>query len=96
MTDFQYFIYILTNNRNTVLYTGITNNLSRRLEEHFRISTKDFVKKYNLTKLIYVETFTDPLAAIAREKEIKGWTRKKKEDLVNTINPGWNDLIKSI
>ncbi|OGG13357.1 hypothetical protein A3D77_03050 [Candidatus Gottesmanbacteria bacterium RIFCSPHIGHO2_02_FULL_39_11] len=96
MTGFNYYVYILTNKRNTVLYIGITNNLSRRIEEHLLVSTNDFVRKYNLIKLIYVETFTDPLTAITREKEIKGWTRKKKEELINKTNPEWNDLIKSI
>ena len=96
MTGFNYYVYILTNKRNTVLYIGITNNLPRRIEEHLLVSTNDFVRKYNLIKLIYVETFTDPLTAITREKEIKGWTRKKKEELINKTNPEWNDLIKSI
>ena len=64
MTGFNYYVYILTNKRNTVLYIGITNNLPRRIEEHLLVSTNDFVRKYNLIKLIYVETFTDPLTAI--------------------------------
>ena len=92
----QYFVYILTNIRNTVLYVGITNNLIRRIYEHKNKIVKGFTEKYNLTKLVYYEIFEDPLNAIAREKAIKNLLRRKKEQLIKSVNPEWKDLYEEI
>jgi putative endonuclease len=88
----QYFIYILTNKTNTVLYTGVTNNLVRRLEEHHHPLPFSFTGRYKVTKLVYFEETTDINADIAREKQIKAGSRQKKIDLINSINPIWKDL----
>ncbi|MDO8966034.1 GIY-YIG nuclease family protein [Algoriphagus sp.] len=90
-------IYILTNNHNRVLYTGVTNDLVRRIFEHRDgLSPKSFSAKYNVTKLVYFESFHSIEEAISREKQIKGGSRKKKEDLINSINPDWKDLWEEI
>ncbi|MFA5360537.1 MAG: GIY-YIG nuclease family protein [Candidatus Paceibacterota bacterium] len=91
MFEKQYYIYILTNKSNT-LYVGITNDLVRRLYEHKNKLMPGFTKKYNIDKLIYYEVFDDPQVAIQREKEIKGWTRKKKVELIKRMNPGFREL----
>jgi len=91
MLEKQYYVYILTNKSNT-LYTGITNDLYRRLYEHKNKLTPGFTKKYNIDKLIYYEVFDDPESAIQREKEIKGWTRKKKLELIKKVNPNFKEL----
>ncbi len=89
----QYFYtYICTNPKKTVLYTGVTNNIWRRMKEHYEDSQekrKSFAGKYFCYNLIYVEEYTDIRDAIAREKEIKGWSRMKKEVLINSVNPKW-------
>jgi len=90
----QYFVYILTNRRNGVLYTGVTNDLFRRAYEHKNKLISGFTKKYNLTILVYWEETSDILAAIQREKQIKGLLRKKKIALIETKNPEWEDLSK--
>ena len=87
----QYFVYIMTNKSKT-LYTGVTNNLQRRVYEHKEKIFKGFTAKYNITKLVYFEIFNDINSAISREKQIKGWLRKKKTDLIETTNPEWKDL----
>ena len=87
----QYYVYILTNNSKT-LYTGVTNNLRRRMYEHKQKLVEGFTKKYNLTKLVYYEISEDVRSAIAREKQIKGWLRSKKIRLIESINPEWKDL----
>ena len=87
-----YCVYLLTNQTNKVLYVGVTNNLRRRLYEHRRKSVAGFTKKYNLYKLVWFEQTEDIRSAIAREKEIKGWRREKKNRLVEDINPDWRDL----
>ncbi|EHO41394.1 Excinuclease ABC C subunit domain protein [Caldithrix abyssi DSM 13497] len=93
MKDFKYyFVYIMTNWNNKVMYVGITNNLMRRVYEHKNKLIDGFTKKYNINKLVYYETFQDVRAAIEREKEIKKWRREKKNKLVNTKNPEWRDL----
>lgn len=92
----QYFVYILTNITNKVLYAGITNNLIRRVYEHKNKFVKGFTQKYNLTKLVYFETFTDVNDAIAAEKKIKGWLRIKKIKLIESVNPEWKDLYPEI
>ncbi|APF17266.1 GIY-YIG nuclease family protein [Caldithrix abyssi] len=95
MKDFKYyFVYIMTNWNNKVMYVGITNNLMRRVYEHKNKLIDGFTKKYNINKLVYYETFQDVRAAIEREKEIKKWRREKKNKLVNTKNPEWRDLSK--
>jgi len=90
----QYYIYIVTNKRNTVLYVGITNNLERRIFEHKNKLLKGFTSKYNVTKLVYYEVFNSPREAIAAEKKIKGWIRAKKINLIKSINPDFKDLTK--
>ena len=87
-----YFTYILTNKNHTVLYKGVTNDLSRRCHEHKNKLVKGFTEKYNVDKLVYFELFDFIDLAINREKQIKGYSRKKKEDLINSINPAWIDL----
>ncbi|MDD4422830.1 MAG: GIY-YIG nuclease family protein [Eubacteriales bacterium] len=90
----MYYVYILTNKTNNVLYTGVTNNLERRLWEHRNSLITGFAEKYNVNKLVYYDTTTDIKSAIRREKEIKGWRREKKCKLINTMNPTWSDLSK--
>jgi putative endonuclease len=89
--QYQYFVYIMTNKSGT-LYTGVTNNLERRIYEHQHHLVKGFTKKYNIEKLVYFEETNDIHAAISREKQIKGWLRKKKIALIESMNPGWKDL----
>ena len=87
-----YYLYIMTNKHNTVLYTGVTNNLRRRVVEHKEKLITGFTSKYNVTKLIYAEEFTSPYNAIQREKQLKAGSRKKKIQLINSLNPHWDDL----
>ena len=86
-----YYVYILTNRSGTV-YTGVTNDLMRRLEEHRAGSADSFTSRYKLDRLVYFEETSDVRDAIAREKQIKGWTRKRKLELIRTLNPRWRDL----
>lgn len=86
----------MTNKRNTVLYTGVTNNLQRRVLEHKSGEGSGFTKKYNVHKLIYYESGIDINAAIAREKQIKAGSRQKKVDLINGLNPEWKDLYDTL
>jgi len=92
----QYYIYIMTNKNNDVLYTGVTNDLKRRVYQHRSKQIKGFTQKYNLCKLVYYEIFGDPYNAITREKQIKAGSRKRKIDLIEEMNPDWNDLYQSI
>lgn len=92
MVEREYCVYIMTNYHNTVLYTGVTNNIHRRLMEHRSGMGSAFTAKYHLTKLVYLETGSDINAAISREKQIKAGSRQKKIDLINSINPEWKDL----
>jgi putative endonuclease len=87
----QYYVYIMTNRKDGVLYTGVTNNLERRVEEHKQKFNKGFTSKYNCTKLVCFDSGQDVHAAIAREKQIKGWLRRKKIALIESTNPEWND-----
>lgn len=87
----QYYVYIMAN-RSRTLYTGITNNLERRVYEHKQKLIPGFTTKYNLTKLVYFEVTQDVIAAIEREKQIKGWLRRKKVALIDSVNPSWGDL----
>ena len=82
----------MTNQYNTTLYTGVTNNLQRRVTEHKQGLVEGFTKKYRLHKLVYYEITDDVNAAIAREKQIKGWKRIRKVQLINSMNPEWRDL----
>jgi putative endonuclease len=88
-----YYIYILTTARNSVLYTGVTNDLSRRCIEHKEGVKPGFTKRYNVNKLVYYEVFESVEIAIAREKQIKGMSRDKKISLINNFNPYWDDLF---
>ena len=92
MRDYSFYVYILTNWNNKVMYIGITNNLRRRMYEHKNKLVDGFTKKYNVNKLVYYEQTTDVRAAIAREKEIKKWRREKKDKLVMSMNSEWKDL----
>jgi len=87
----QYYVYILTNKSGTI-YTGVTNNLERRMYEHKNKLIEGFTRKYNLTKLVYYEMTEDVRSAITREKQIKGWLRSKKISLIESVNPEWKDL----
>ncbi len=89
----MYYVYILTNWNNKVLYTGVTNNLERRLYEHKNGLVDGFTKKYNVHKLVYLDMTADINAAIAREKQIKGWRRSKKNALIEEMNPHWDNLL---
>jgi putative endonuclease len=89
-------VYIMTNRpRSHVLYTGVTGNLPHRVFQHKNKLVPGFTSRYNLTRLVYYERFAYPDAAIAREKEIKGWRRSKKIHLIESMNPHWHDLAES-
>jgi len=88
----QYYIYIMTNKGNTLLYTGVTNDLKKRVYEHKEKLVDGFTKKYNINKLIYYEAFDNASSAITREKKIKGGSRQKKVNLIRSLNPEWEDL----
>src|SRR3989338_8381395 len=94
----EYSVYIMTNSLHTVLYVGVTNSLVRRIYEHKNKTSyyESFTKKYNLTKLVWYESYSDIRDAIAREKQIKGGSRQKKINLINTMNPEWGDLGKEV
>ncbi|MBI2450971.1 MAG: GIY-YIG nuclease family protein [Parcubacteria group bacterium] len=92
----HYYIYIMTNKINTVFYTGITSNLPKRIYEHKNKIIEGFTKRYNITKFLYYEIFDNPEAAIQREKQIKGGSRKKKIYLIKNINPEFKDLSDSL
>src|ERR1051326_6788512 len=92
----DYFVYIMTNQYNTTLYTGVTNDLERRMSEHREGRGSFFASRYRVTKLVYYETFGEISQAIEREKQIKGGSRQKKIDLVKSLNPGWRDLYDDI
>ena len=87
----MYFVYILTNHTDKVMYIGVTNNLIRRVYEHKNEQLDGFTKRYHLHKLVYFEEYTEINNAIAREKQLKGWKRSKKNALVETKNPKWDD-----
>ena len=86
----------MTNKHNTVLYTGVTNNLIRRIYEHKEKLASGFTKRYNINKLVYYEVFQDAYNAISREKQIKDGSRQKKINLINSLNPDWKDLYEEI
>jgi putative endonuclease len=92
----QYCVYILTNQRHTVLYTGVSGELQRRVYEHREKLLPGFTSRYNVSRLVYYECTDDPAAAIAREKPIKAGSRRKKVELVNEFNPEWRDLVHDL
>ena len=92
MKEHSYYVYILTNKSNTVLYVGVTSELENRVWQHKNKVYKGFTSTYNIDKLVYYEEFQWIQDAIAREKQLKGGSRKKKIDLVEKTNPGWGDL----
>ena len=93
----SYYIYILTNRSNEVLYTGMTNDLERRVYEHKKhIDPKAFTTRYNVDQLVYFESYSDPQYAIEREKQIKSWNRKRKIQLIENLNPQWLDLYDDL
>ena len=94
--DGQYYVYIMTNQRNTVLYAGITNDLKRRIYEHKNKLIKGFTARYNLDKLVYYEIYSDVEQAISREKQIKAGSREKKIGLINSRNRDWQDLYAEL
>ncbi len=96
MVDKHSYVYIMTNKHNTVLYTGVTSDLKRRVWQHKEKLADGFTKRYNVNMLVYYEVFEDVRAAIAREKQIKGGSRQKKIDLVNGMNPDWHDLYDEL
>jgi putative endonuclease len=91
-----YCVYVMTNAHHTVIYSGMTNHLARRVYEHKNGLGGVFTKKYNVVKLVYYEVTDNVYAALAREKQIKGGSRKKKIDLINSMNPEWKDLFDEI
>ncbi|HNX68411.1 MAG TPA: GIY-YIG nuclease family protein [Candidatus Omnitrophota bacterium] len=92
MSESGGYVYILTNKNNTVLYTGVTANLKRRVWEHKQKVVDGFSKKYHLVKLVFAEQHPTIVSAIQREKQIKGWLRRKKIALINSMNADWRDL----
>ena len=92
----QYYIYIMTNKLNSVLYTGVTDDLEKRVYEHKSKLLEGFTKKYNVNKLVYYEVFDDINTAITREKQIKAGNRQKKIDLIESMNPAWKDLYNKL
>jgi putative endonuclease len=92
----QSYVYILTNQYNTVTYIGVTNNLIKRVYQHKNKQVEGFSKKYNLSKLVYFKSFEDIIEAIKREKQLKKWKRQYKIDLIEKLNPEWKDLYGQI
>ena len=97
MDRMEYYVYILANKLNTAIYTGVTRDLIRRVYEHKKhMDPNSYTAKYDITKLVYFESTSDVKAAIEREKQIKGWNRKRKNKLVESKNPSWAELYDSI
>ena len=90
----KYYVYMMSNISNTVLYTGVTNDLERRIVEHRTPDEKSFTTRYNCHKLVYFEELSSIVEAISREKQIKSWNRKRKNILVERVNPNWIDLME--
>jgi putative endonuclease len=90
-----YFVYILTNPSRT-LYVGVTSDLARRLDVHRNVHTRGFTSRYHVTRLVHVERTSDVHSAIAREKQLKGWSRRKKIALIESANPKWTDLAEGL
>ena len=96
MQEQHFYIYLMSNPGRTVLYTGVTRNLVKRVWQHKEKVADGFTKKYNVTDLVYYEIFYSPLEAIEREKQIKSWSRKRKNQLVEAENSSWKDLYEEI
>lgn len=96
MQEKVFYIYIMTNKNNTVLYIGVTSNLQKRIFEHKNKFVSGFTNKYNIEKLVYYEMCEEALPAFEREKKLKRWKRKWKEDLINEKNPDWKDLYDEL
>ena len=92
----QYYVYLMTNKNNTVIYTGVTSDLKKRVYEHRLKFVKGFTKRYNIDKLVCYEIFDDPYNAISREKQIKAGSRQKKINLINAMNKAWKDLSEEL
>ena len=93
----QYYVYILANANKNVIYTGVTNNLTKRVYEHKNhVDKGSFTSRYNVENLVYYEITSDIKSAIEREKQIKGWNRTRKNKLIESKNPNWNDLYTTI
>ena len=93
----QYYVYILSNSHNSVIYTGVTNDLIKRIYEHKNhLDKSSFTARYNVEKLVYYEISSNIESAIEREKQIKGWSRTKKNKIINNFNPNWIDLYPKI
>jgi putative endonuclease len=91
-----FFVYVMTNMRRTTLYVGMTNSLIVRISQHRNGEIAGFTKRYNLNRMVYYEVFNDVRDAIAREKQTKGWSRNKKDELIATKNPRWKDLAPEV
>ena len=92
----NYYIYIMANKTNSTIYIGVTSDLIKRVWQHKNKVIDGFTKRYNVNKLVYYEETTDVNSAIAREKQLKGWNRTKKNKLIESINPNWDDLYDGI
>jgi len=92
----QFYLYIMTNPNHTVTYVGVTSNLQARIFQHKEKSVPGFTSRYNINKLVYFEIFPDAYSAISREKQIKGGSREKKVELINSMNPKWEDLSEKL
>ncbi len=95
-TDNAYWVYILASKPSGVLYIGVTGDLVRRVWEHKQHQVKGFTQRYNVDMMVHYESFTDPVNAIAREKQLKKWNRAWKVELIETANPAWRDLYEDI
>ncbi len=93
MSGRQFWVYILTSSSGNAMYIGVTNNLENRIWEHRNGTGSEFAKKYRVTRLVYAEEYDNPTDAIAREKQLKGWRRERKNELVRTLNPEFRDLM---
>ncbi len=94
MVEKQYYVYIMANSTNVALYIGVTSNLNKRVYEHKQKFVHGFAEKYSIDKLVYYEVYHDPENAILREKRLKGSSRAKKNQLVESLNPEWQDLYE--
>ena len=92
MRQHNYYVYMMTNRTHRVLYIGMTNNLDRRVSEHRSGEFPGFTRKYKANKLVYYEHYSEVECAIRREKQLKGWRREKKNELIESVNQNWNDL----
>ena len=92
----EYYVYILANKHNTVLYTGVTNDLRRRVYQHKSKAGGGFTGKYNIDKLVFYEVLSDPYSAITREKQFKGGSRRARIELIEKDNPAWHDLYDDL